>query len=166
MRRVYNFNRLKPKEKNSFMVDSEYQETFDDGISWFVINKKQQHWEGPYQGNSENWLSFSIENYCIDEIRSSFSWKDQGWGNRKGMLVLVLKAEDGSEICRKDFSTDLAEHDWITIDVCFNPDEEIVNKYYYGCQYEVIRYVGGGGGHELFVNDFKIAFIGSSAGLK
>uniref|UniRef100_A0A7S2MNQ0 Uncharacterized protein n=1 Tax=Helicotheca tamesis TaxID=374047 RepID=A0A7S2MNQ0_9STRA len=87
-------------------------------------------------------------------VQLSCTWKDQGWGYRKGRLY-VLCAENCLEgtpkvFCAKDIvchTTNDAEHDWRPLRLEFQPEE--------GKRYFIWFKVGGGGGHELFVKDLK-----------
>ena len=47
---------------------------------------------GPHSGNfcPEGYFDVSIDSIGLDSITASWSWKDQGWGNRKGQIWLRL----------------------------------------------------------------------------
>ena len=85
----------------------------------------------------------------------SFRWKDQGYGNRKGMLWIELLR--GSEIIASsydDFQA-LAPHKEETREVVIK-DHPVVDKIRKGDVLQFMRNVGGGGGHSLTVEDFKV----------
>lgn len=138
--------------------------TDENGIDWYSVTQNL-HW---YSDDDETFpfLCITINMYQIDKIFVSFDWKDQGWGNRKGYLQLLLKREDGSVASSKILSEALADHDWQKMNIEIDSSEDVIQQYNPGYTYEVMRHVGGGGGHQLFVNDFKLGFKGDGYGLK
>lgn len=83
-------------------------------------------------------------------------WKDQGWGNRKGKVV--VEAEDKSQDNRASrprfgsgrvvYSSGIAPHAAQTLKITFHPEEHETYHFWYA--------VGGGGGHTL---DFSAVCI-------
>jgi hypothetical protein len=100
-------------------------------------------------------------------------WKDQGWGNMKGMMYIVATPKtttgklgdmttvadstqdqttsnnapfDGGRVIA--MTTASAPHDWEQVELTFSPiDGEVYNLWYS---------IGGGGGHELFLKDVEV----------
>ena len=84
----------------------------------------------------------------------SFRWKDQGYGNRKGMLWIELLRE--SEIIASSYDvSSLAPHEEETREMVIK-DHPVVDKIRKGDVLQFMRNVGGGGGHSLTVEDFKV----------
>ena len=138
--------------------------TDDDGIEWYSVTQNL-HW---HSNDDETlpFLSITMNMYQIDKICVSFDWKDQGWGNRKGYLELILKREDGSVASSRMLSNTLAEHERQSINFELDTSEDVIQQYNPGYIYEVARHVGGGGGHQLFVYDFKLGFKEGGHGMK
>ena len=130
-------------------------------------SKQHQHWYGDYaDGPREYFQIRDLNIYPIEDIIISFRWKDQGWGNLKGMLYLNLHSDDGTLLLSRPLSENVALHNWTDVNISFNSTDEIVSKYETGYYYEISRYVGGGGGHELFINDFDMQLKEGGVGLK
>jgi hypothetical protein len=126
----------------------------DFNVLWFVIN------------------SFPLERR-VENISYTFDWKDQGWGNRKGMIYLCV-IRDGKEMGQAPLSSNAALHMWTKVEVVIRLLLSLVdranNLILKGdfCTHDILsciepgdilgikRYVGGGGGHELFVRNFLI----------
>jgi hypothetical protein len=107
----------------------------------------------------------------IHSISVRAQWKDQGWGNRKGMLYIVatptikklsnttvetvpLQDEASTNDDRYEggrvvtMTTTCAPHDWEQVELSFSPvDGEVYDLWYS---------VGGGGGHELCLKDAEV----------
>ena len=80
----------------------------------------------------------------------SMRWRDQGWGNRKGRVIVVAKNEDEvrneKRVGRRViFSSDIAPHEFEELQIIFKPKEKE--------SYHLWYFVGGGGGHGLFIED-------------
>ena len=83
-----------------------------------------------------------------------FSWRDQGWGNRKGKLrVRLIHAETGEDIASTP-EYGIAPHEYTTVDEHFGFNHGLVRNSLEGYRFVVEVVVGGGGGHELYVKDF------------
>lgn len=95
----------------------------------------------------------------FDHLAIHCRWKDQGFGNQKGRLIVVVKR--GTEtICEHDCFGP-ASHAWETKSKTLS-SSELRNP----CSGDVISIeyvVGGGGGHELHVEDLKISVAGREA---
>lgn len=87
-------------------------------------------------------------------------WKDQGWGNKKGMLSVVAKggrAPNDDKPCSKLVvcGETPAPHQWSPLSLSFCPDTEDEEK----DPYAIWVRVGGGGGHQLNVEDLCIRVL-------
>ncbi|GMH61572.1 hypothetical protein TrLO_g9905 [Triparma laevis f. longispina] len=97
------------------------------------------------------WQSFefppSSSRHLIHHCTIDASWKDQGWGNRKGMLSVVKdggvapgdSCPSGSDVVA---SKQPAPHKWEPIQLTFTCNPE--------SSYRLWVRIGGGGGHALF----------------
>jgi len=86
-------------------------------------------------------------------------WKDQGWGNRKGMISIVAnggKAPNDYKpwsdlvMCGKE----PAPHDLSPLSLSFHPTEETMKE-----AYKIWLRVGHGGGHRLEVEDLCVRVL-------
>ena len=89
------------------------------------------------------------------------NWRDQGWGNRKSQLFVVGRNTSNDALPIRPhsewtidnghvlYSSPIAEHHAQTLALKFWPRDDC-NVYHLWFK------VGGGGGHELFVNDVKV----------
>jgi hypothetical protein len=91
----------------------------------------------------------------VIDITVNLTWKDQGWGNRKGKVKVALMRE-GSEIATENLFPETAPHALETRTRVLK-DEEVVTKAIVGDTYALYHVVGGGGGHKLELNLFKIS---------
>ena len=104
----------------------------------------ETYFNGPKLHKSVKHLTVSVE-----------SWKDQGWGNRKGELfVRLMRAEDVIVAERRDFFG-LAEHVKTSAKLVMTRADEAVEKAQPGDWYQFMKRVGGGGGHKLIVRGFR-----------
>jgi len=94
----------------------------------------------------------------IDRMKGlcvSFKLKDQGWGNRKGRVV--IKVMNGSdELLYQIEDWTVASHEWDLIDEAYDEDHYPLKNLVEGCHFELWYSVGAGGGHELYVENFNI----------
>jgi hypothetical protein len=115
---------------------------------------QDQHWYGPYVDGERTWFRFMpmlLDSYRIHTIRFECDYVDQGWGNRKSKLYI---REDKNESDYKgDVMTEsgIAEHHETHLSMEFQPKP--------GKNYTMCFYVGGGGGHELFVRNSRIRLL-------
>jgi len=88
----------------------------------------------------------------------ALTWRDQGWGNRKGRIVIA--AAEGGRVrpapdprCGEDvvYASGIAEHAARRIDVTFRPKD--------GETYHLWYVVGGGGGHSLHLSNVRIQIL-------
>ena len=116
-----------------------------------------------YRHQSYQWFSFHVPVAAsnIKSIVFTGSWKDQGWGYRKGKLSIVSSAAGFPEGILS--SVKVAPHEWESFNLEFTPT--LFHHYHDNCikegsdQYELWYRVGGGGGHELFIKDLSITII-------
>ena len=92
------------------------------------------------------------------------TWRDQGWGNRKSQLFVVGRNRRNASlpiIPRPQwniqnghvlYSSPIAEHREQQLTITFYPRDDVDT-------YHLWYKVGGGGGHELFVNNLKVYTI-------
>lgn len=90
-------------------------------------------------------------------LQIDWDWKDQGIGDRKGCLKLDLLRSD-QEVASIDLNLGhAAPHKWEhRTDVV--EDGDFLGSFQKGDSLRVQRVVGGGGGHELYVTNFRIGF--------
>ena len=96
----------------------------------------------------------------MKSINMEWEWRDQGYGNRKGMLwVQLVRGEEVLVDSREDFPT-LAPHvtgpvGMMKSEVLLIKNHSLVNLSRPGDKLRFMINVGGGGGHKLKVRNFK-----------
>eukprot|EP01126_Amoeba_proteus_P040361 TRINITY_DN4301_c0_g1_i1.p1 TRINITY_DN4301_c0_g1~~TRINITY_DN4301_c0_g1_i1.p1 ORF type:complete len:178 (+),score=17.96 TRINITY_DN4301_c0_g1_i1:61-594(+) len=113
------------------------------------------HLDGEYR-DKEQHLCVVLPNlpHPLMSIDFKIDWKDQGWGNRKGTLWFRLYRN--TSLISKELLMSPAEHDWQTAQVSLNSGSDLIQKSAAGDRLEVWRYVGCGGGHEMFLKNLRI----------
>lgn len=124
---------------------------------------------GPNDGNfePEKYFECPVLDHNVEKIDVSFKWKDQGYGNRKGQVWLQLRRPINPKRNRVDGECELifemesdkfgiAPHKFETADHTLTQSEDIVKLAKAGDYYQIMKNVGGGGGHRLEIEDFKI----------
>ena len=114
---------------------------------------------GPSDGNfcPEPYFLSPVMNQRVRSVTMSFQWKDQGYGNRKGMLwIELLRGSEVIATSKDDFDI-LAPHQEETREIVIK-DHPVVDKVRKGDVLQFMRNVGGGGGHSLTVEDFNVKF--------
>ena len=94
----------------------------------------------------------------VKSMRASVRWKDQGWGNRKGRLMVKLIRLDSGEnrvVAENNNMFGLALHEWKAA-TCKIVDHPVVKLSEPGDFYSFERNAGGGGGHSLTVKNFNV----------
>ncbi|CAB4015910.1 LRR-GTPase of the ROCO family [Paramuricea clavata] len=94
----------------------------------------------------------------VKRFRASAEWKDQGWGNMKGQLILKLMRRDSRQnmvIAENTNIFGIAGHDWAN-SACVLVTHPVVRLAEPGDFYRFERNAGGGGGHSLFVRKFTV----------
>ena len=132
---------------------------------------------GPYICADELYFDGPVLSGSVRKLDMSVLWRDQGYGNKKGeIFVKLMRPEAGwsptppcalrpleeeqiIEIAERRQLFGIAEHYWNrehTV-ICDHP---IVSKARPGDFYRFMRYVGGGGGHDLRVRNFRVVATG------
>ena len=96
----------------------------------------------------------------VKSFRGNVSWKDQGWGNRKGrLMVKLMRPVAGQEtpkvIAENNNLFGIAEHNWADAE-CKLVNDPIVQLSEPNDFYSFERNAGGGGGHSLHVKNFAV----------
>jgi len=104
-------------------------------------------------------LPISIPTVHIHSVILTGKWKDQGWGNRKGMLSIVKgngRAPDDYQPPSQDVLAyvEPSPHEYEHFELAFYP-----SKYSPDEKYSLWVRVGGGGGHELEVKDLSMRYL-------
>ena len=90
----------------------------------------------------------------VKEIKMSLTWKDQGWGNRKGEVwVQLMRGDDIVAECRDTFGIAKHKEEFARAHIS---NHQIVQMAQPGDFFRFMRNVGGGGGHQLVVKDFEV----------
>ena len=112
---------------------------------------------GPRDGHfcPEPYFLSDVMNQRVRSLTMSFRWRDQGYGNRKGMLWIELMRDGEMIATSKDDFHFLAPHQEETREVLIK-DHPVVDKVRKGDVLQFMRNTGGGGGHSLKVENFKV----------
>ena len=125
---------------------------------YFIITGHGFKKKGPHGGHfcPEKWFDGPKLNKLAEYIIISMRWKDQGWGNRKGKIWLRIIR--GSELVLETdpWLCGLANHDWEEVTIPLTEEDDIVKKFKPGDHFQIMRDIGGGGGHHLMVRKFKL----------
>ena len=97
----------------------------------------------------------------VVELQASVKWQDQGWGNRKGEIYVMLMrpAADGGEpveIAKYHRLFGIAEHFEKEAQTAIPGDHPVVARAKVGDFYRFMRNAGGGGGHQLMGKNFRV----------
>eukprot|EP00475_Leptophrys_vorax_P005044 TRINITY_DN13036_c0_g1_i1.p1 TRINITY_DN13036_c0_g1~~TRINITY_DN13036_c0_g1_i1.p1 ORF type:complete len:263 (+),score=48.20 TRINITY_DN13036_c0_g1_i1:47-835(+) len=138
---------------------------------------KYYHGYGPANDRPERYLLFNKvvpPGGGIMSIRVTCLWKDQGWGNAKGRLYMrtlrVAGAGEMKDIEDQDAFLDaqviatektasVAPRRNEKLDWRLDTSSPVVKSAKPGDLIEVQREIGGGGGHQLWIEDFKITIL-------
>jgi len=89
-------------------------------------------------------------------VEAAVEWQDQGWGNLKGTLLFRLQRGDDT-ICSEETFFFLDTHERIRMQKVILPEQsQTIQRALPGDRLQILRYVGGGGGHTLRVHSFTI----------
>lgn len=97
----------------------------------------------------------------MKSVRAEWDWRDQGYGNRKGMIWLqLLRGEEVMADSLEDYPT-LAPHvrgpvGQMEREVLEIRDHPVVTRSRPGDRLRFMRNIGGGGGHKLKVKNFRV----------
>jgi len=128
------------------------QERFKD------LEKPDFDLEGPYHCEPVAWFDVPVEEKGLLFIKMKFEWRDQGWGNRKGLIWLRL-LRDGEPIAdNRAECGPVAEHGWKEREIIVD-NHAVTKEAMRGDVLRVMVYVGGGGGHHLYVKNFNMRLI-------
>ena len=121
------------------------------------------------------------DDQSIESIYIKCKWKDQGWGNYQGKIIIKL-FRNGKEI-GKCLPFGLANHDWETREISINKNtimnDKMISSWLYsngevtekqcsimgnniislsksGDIIQIWQHVGGGGGHQLFIERLMV----------
>lgn len=131
--------------------------------------------DGPRRGHWAPELYFDGPQFAgvVKKVQMSLTWKDQGWGNRKGEIFVKLmqppararrfgrraKNSDrdggGEIVAEKRELFGIAKHSQETAKAEL-VDDPVVKSAQKGNFYRFMRNAGGGGGHSLTVSDFRV----------
>ncbi|XP_015759841.1 PREDICTED: uncharacterized protein LOC107339115 [Acropora digitifera] len=124
------------------------------------------HISGPHHGHFSPELYFDAPalSSTVMKLSMSVTWLDQGWGNRKGELFLVLMRPNADGLAEKVAEYrglfGIAEHKEETRETVINKQHPVVNEAKPGDFYRFMRNAGGGGGHRLIVTEFRaVAYL-------
>jgi hypothetical protein len=125
------------------------------GVLKLVGPAVQDHWKAVWK--SPHPLVFKPA--CIKVV---FDWKDQGWGNRKGMLRLELIREGTAPAVI--LTPEVSPHGWesIIMTIIDSDDNGLLRQCEAGDYIQIQRLIGSGGGHELHLRNFCITFLDES----
>lgn len=98
------------------------------------------------------WQSLQLPEGRVHTLFVKCMWRDQGWGNKKGMLsVVTAGGKAPNDYCpwgpAVKCGKEPAPHDESRLTMSFKPDDG-------ERRYDVCARAGGGGGHSLHVRDF------------
>ena len=104
-------------------------------------------------------LPISIPTVHIHSVILTGKWRDQGWGNRKGMLSIVKgngRAPDDEMPVSQDVLAyvEPSPHEYEHFELAFYP-----SKYSPDEKYSLWVRVGGGGGHSLIVGQLSMRYL-------
>ena len=124
--------------------------------SFVVMRGLDFHIYGPRKGHwcPELYFNGPILTRPVKRLTISLTWKDQGFGNRKGQIYVILMRKH-KKIAESHSWIGLALHEEETKSAELS-DHAVVTEARPGDRYTVMRNAGGGGGHRLIVNNFKL----------
>lgn len=94
----------------------------------------------------------------VARLHFECEWKDQDWGNKKGVMKVCLM-HSGSQAAEKDlFGVCRADGrtDWKKVERVLQGEEKLAKQISRGDTLVVKYKVGGGGGHQLHIKNFKL----------
>ena len=134
---------------------------------YLVIHGKDFHVDGPSYNHSVKYGS-PPEIYfdgpplisTVKKLTFSVEWKDQGWGNLKGeIFVQLMRPQDHNVapkmIAEKSQIFGIAKHNWDIVKTVLE-DDLVLKLAQEGDFFRFMRNIGGGGGHELYVKNFRV----------
>lgn len=129
------------KKLEPLKISFSYKSSSDISGGWIEIASSDPISKVHFQKDSKGFLKFH--------------WRDQGFGNRKGMLRIRLLNVLTDEDVASSREHGMAEHEETYVSETFSLDHGLVRRSAEGFRYVVEILVGGGGGHQLFIRDFE-----------
>eukprot|EP01129_Flabellula_baltica_P005748 TRINITY_DN20_c0_g1_i3.p1 TRINITY_DN20_c0_g1~~TRINITY_DN20_c0_g1_i3.p1 ORF type:complete len:131 (-),score=27.76 TRINITY_DN20_c0_g1_i3:14-406(-) len=124
-----------------------------------IIQQKNDLSSDNPEGDALTYPYIVQQDCTIKTMSFNINWKDQGFGNQKGRVFLSV-TRDGSAVIERHSVFGVAAHEWEDQTVELNasnlPDIANIRG---GDVVELSYYVGGGGGHKLYIDSFKVNFI-------
>jgi len=146
-----------------------------------IINGPDVNESGPYDGHfvPTKYFQSPVLEDSVERIEMSMAWWDQGYGNRKGQVWLKLYRprknnkqailitemnpnrfgiaphQKPPKMPQEKFVLNGIEFENNAEDVLIQTDE-IVKLAQPGDYFEIMKNVGGGGGHNLYIRNFKL----------
>eukprot|EP01119_Soliformovum_irregulare_P020528 TRINITY_DN6665_c0_g2_i1.p1 TRINITY_DN6665_c0_g2~~TRINITY_DN6665_c0_g2_i1.p1 ORF type:complete len:202 (-),score=25.39 TRINITY_DN6665_c0_g2_i1:32-637(-) len=111
----------------------------------------------PDDNNYQPYYEFKVMS-PLALIELWISWRDQGWGNRKGLIQIRLLR--GSECLHEALPFPIADHSLRNDHAIYDRSDDIVREAKPGDTIDIQIYVGGGGGHALTITSFKALIDG------
>jgi len=151
-------------QENVYSGD-EFEEGYETEYSSSVVSNYD---------HAAKWFSLPMLSFPSSKIHSITVrglWRDQGWGNRKGILAILSGGNDHNAITNYLDNSDsesgvvsiitVAPHQWETFELTFFPDPlHHINRGEEGEEeYELWYRIGGGGGHELFIKKLTVEIL-------
>ncbi|KAJ7380039.1 hypothetical protein OS493_010746 [Desmophyllum pertusum] len=116
------------------------------------------HMSGPWE--PELYFDGPLLPSTVQELNMDVVWQDQGHGNRKGELYMILMrpAVEGEPVQIAEYRRlfGIAEHYEEQANKVIPADHPVVAEAKPGDFYRFMRNAGGGGGHELTVKNFRV----------
>jgi len=130
-----------------------------------VLSVRSWHERGKYADVDEPFFQnpsqeVSTGGNHLKAVHAKCCWKDQGWGNIKGKLFLsVIRGISNCCVFSQDLFGD-AGHSWREENLYLTKTNfpmlfQVIQE---GDRIQIWRHVGGGGGHELFVEQLFFLF--------
>ena len=105
------------------------------------------------------WKSKPLE-WTPSEGSVVFSWKDQGWGEQRGLLYLMLMSAAGEQKATHTLTDHVSPHEWERISVELAETDPVLAEATIGDWYQIRAECTIRGDHELYVNDMVFSLTG------
>jgi len=96
-----------------------------------------------------------VQGRCV-KVQYAFSFKDQGWGYKKGAVFAVLWR--GMDVVARNQLGHICEHEWTENSGVVGPAEDVLALYQPGDELGIAYTCGGGGGHEIYIRNLVVDF--------
>ncbi|XP_078349071.1 uncharacterized protein LOC144634014 [Oculina patagonica] len=125
-----------------------------NGPDFHIFGPRGGHWKPELYFDGPKLSSM------VKELQLSVAWQDQGWGNRKGeiymMLMRPVQNGEPEEIAKYPRLFGIAEHYEKEAHTVIAADHPVVAKAKARDFYRFMRNAGGGGGHQLKAKNFRV----------